>query len=89
MRATAYSLPHPKELEDNVCNAQATGRIIVPTDLVANNGLNGQPRFLRFPRIIEAGQNFAFNVTFFNAFTASRAFDIQIILRGLLFRDVS
>ena len=32
MRATAYSLPHPKELEDNVCNAQATGRIIVPTD---------------------------------------------------------
>lgn len=73
----------------SVFTGTAQAGIIVPTDLIANNGLNGQPRFLRFPRIIEAGQNFAFNVTFFNAFTASRAFDIQIILRGLLFRDVA
>lgn len=62
--------------------------VIVPADGVANNGF-GQPRFLRFPRMIQAGQNFAWILTFNNAFTPSRAFDIQIILRGLLFRDVS
>lgn len=60
----------------------------VPVDLMANNGF-GFARILRFPRIIEAGQNFGFPVTFNNAFTPSRNFDIQIILRGLLFRDVS
>ncbi len=62
--------------------------VTVPSDVIANNGF-GYCRFLRFPRIIEAGQNFGFNVTFNNAFTPSRNFDIQIILRGLLFRDVS
>lgn len=66
----------------------AQAGIIVPADGVANNGF-GQPRFLRFPRIIEAGQNFSWIVTFNNAFTPSRNFDIQVILRGLLFRDVS
>lgn len=66
----------------------AQAGIIVPVDGVANNGF-GQPRFLRFPRIIEAGQNFGWILTFNNAFTPSRNFDIQIILRGLLFRDVS
>lgn len=62
--------------------------IIVPSDGVANNGF-GYPRMLRFPRIIEAGQNFSFIVNFVNTFTPSRAFDVQVILRGLLFRDVS
>ena len=66
----------------------AQAGIIVPEDSVANNGF-GEPRFLRFPRIIEAGQNFAVQCTAFNAFTPNRAFDIQFILRGLLFRDVA
>lgn len=66
----------------------AQAGIIVPEDSVANNGF-GQPRFLRFPRIIEAGQNFSIITTAWNAFTPNRAFDIQYILRGLLFRDVA
>lgn len=66
----------------------AQAGIIVPEDSVANNGF-GQPRFLRFPRIIEAGQNFSIITTAWNTFTPNRAFDIQYILRGLLFRDVS
>lgn len=72
----------------SVFTGTAQAGVIAPEDLIANNGF-GTPRFLRFPRIIEAGQNFAFICTFNNAFTPSRAFDIQIILRGLLFRDVS
>ena len=72
----------------SVFTGTAQAGIIVPTDLVANNGF-GHPRYLRFPRIIEAGQNFSWVVNFVNAFTPSRAFDIQVILRGLLFRDVS
>ena len=66
----------------------AQAGIIVPEDSVANNGF-GQPRFLRFPRIIEAGQNFSIITTAWNTFTPNRAFDIQYCLRGLLFRDVA
>lgn len=73
----------------SVFTGTATAAVLtVPSDVVANNGF-GYPRFLRFPRIVEAGQNFSFDVTFNNPFTPSRNFDIQIILRGLLFRDVS
>lgn len=64
------------------------GVTTVPEDSVANNGF-GEPRYLRFPRIIEAGQNFSVITTAWNAFTPNRAFDIQYILRGLLFRDVA
>jgi hypothetical protein len=73
----------------NVFSGTATAAVLTaPTDLISNNGF-GQPRFLRFPRIIEAGQNFSWILNFVNAFTPSRAFDVQMILRGLLFRDVS
>jgi hypothetical protein len=73
----------------SVFSGTATAAVLtVPTDLISNNGF-GFPRFLRFPRIIEAGQNFGFIVNFVNGFTPSRNFDIQMILRGLLFRDVS
>lgn len=60
----------------------------VPSDVIVNNGF-GNPRYLRFPRVIEAGQNFAWITNFVNTFTPSRAFSVQTILRGLLFRDVS
>lgn len=62
--------------------------VIVAEDTLLNNGF-GSPRFLRFPRIIEAGQNFSVICIANNPFTPNRAFDIQFILRGLLFRDVS
>lgn len=60
----------------------------VPSDVVSNNGF-GFPRILRFPRIIEAGQNFSWTVNFFNLFTPSRNFEIQTVLKGFRFRDVS
>lgn len=66
----------------------AQAGVIVPEDTIVNNGF-GQPRFLRFPRIIEAGQNFSIITNVWNAFTPNRAFAIQYCLRGLLFRDVS
>src|SRR3990172_8938018 len=68
----------------------ATAAVVtVPTDGVVNNGF-GQPRYLRFPRIIEAGQNFAIIMNFaYGGLIPSRNCDVQFILRGLLFRDVS
>jgi hypothetical protein len=60
----------------------------VPSDVTSNNGF-GFCRYLRFPRIIEAGQNFQWTVNFFNLFTPSRNFEIQTILKGFRFRDVS
>lgn len=67
----------------------ATAAVVtVPSDVTSNNGF-GFCRYLRFPRIIEAGQNFQWIVNFFNLFTPSRNFEVQTVLKGFRFRDVS
>lgn len=54
---------------------------------VANNGF-GKARCLRIPRVILPGQNFSVPAQFFNNLTPGRPFAIQVLYRGLLFRDV-
>lgn len=66
----------------------AQAGVIVPNEAVANNGF-GQPRVLAWPRTILAGQNFGVNLEFPVAFTPSRNCEIQICLRGDLYRDIS
>lgn len=62
--------------------------VIVPNEAIANNGF-GSPRLLYQPRTILAGQNFGVNLEFPISFTPSRNCQIQICLRGELYRDVS
>lgn len=64
------------------------GSNISANDGVINNGF-GFPRQLIIPRTIIAGQNFGVYLNFYNLFNPGRNFDIQICLRGLLYRDVS
>jgi len=61
---------------------------IVPNEAIANNGF-GNPRLLYQPRVILAGQNFGVNLEFPIPFTPSRNCQIQICLRGELYRDIS
>jgi hypothetical protein len=64
------------------------GSNISVNDGVINNGFGRARMFRTGPRLIVAGQRFAVNLKFYNAFTPSRAFDIQFILKGLRFKDV-
>ncbi len=64
------------------------GSNISTNDGIINNGF-GFPRQLAIPRTIVAGQNFGVYLNFYNLFNPGRNFDIQIILRGLLYRDIS
>jgi len=71
-----------------VFTGTAQAGIVVPNEAVANNGF-GSPRILFQPRTILAGQNFGVNLEFPVAFTPSRNCQIQICLRGELYRDIS
>ena len=71
-----------------VFSGTAQAGVIVPNEAVANNGF-GRPRVLRYPRTILAGQNFGIRLEFPVAFTPSRNCEIQLCLRGELYRDIS
>lgn len=71
-----------------VFTGTAQAGIIVPNEAIANNGF-GSPRLLYQPRVILAGQNFGVNLEFPIAFTPSRNCQIQLCLRGELYRDIS
>lgn len=67
--------------------ANAPAAVTVPNEAVANNGF-GRGRYI-IPRTILGGQNFGVGLVFPVSFTPSRNSQIQIILRGTLYRDVS
>lgn len=72
----------------NSFTGTAQAGIVVPNEAVANNGF-GRPRILSQERIILAGQNFSVDLNFPVSFTPSRNCEIQICMRGLLYRDIS
>lgn len=87
----AYQFPSEFGISGYAANFElgtvTAGSNISMNEGVANNGF-GRCRTLRIPRVIVAGQNFSTNAAFFNNCTPGRGFAIQVLYRGLLFRDV-
>jgi hypothetical protein len=65
------------------------GSNISVNDGVINNGFGRARLFRNGPRLIIAGQRIEVKLKFYNSFTPNRNFDIQVILKGLRFRDVA
>lgn len=68
--------------------AAKTGDVVL-NDGVINNGYGFARTFRTGWRRIEAGNNLQVKLNFYNPFTPGRNFDVQVILKGLRFRDIS
>ena len=83
----------PCEFGASGFNAAVESGTIVATNIpvidgVVNNGFGFARQFF-FPRTILPGQNFQVKLNFYNLFNPSRNFNIKVLLRGLIMRDIA
>lgn len=83
----------PCEFGASGFNAAVESGTVVATNIpvidgVVNNGFGFARQFL-IPRTILPGQNFSVKLNFYNLFTPSRGFNIKVLLRGLILRDIA